>query len=280
VTAIDDLIVQIEDKALRERLTLEMKRLNREKKFGLVFEDHLPELTPIYSARVRRHSKVLLRDGPLEDLWRVLSVRGEEAHCRNIASGETRQIPVADLVVVKQFGEPIFPTLIPVDKVQNGPVDAPWHTLIEADNYHALQLLEYLYAGKVDCIYIDPPYNLGARDWKYNNDYVDENDNWRHSKWLAFMRRRLELAKRLLNPNDAVLIVTIDENEVLHLGVLLSQIFPKYKIQMPTIVINPKGTARYNEFSRVEEYAFFVFIGDIRIQSIGSDMLTTRDYSS
>ena len=116
MAAIDDLIAQIEDKALRERLTLEMKRLTREKKFGLVFEDHLPELTPIYSARVRRHSKVALRDGELTDLWRVLSVRD---------------------------GEPIFPALIPVDKVQNGPMDAPWHTLIEADNYHALQLLEY-----------------------------------------------------------------------------------------------------------------------------------------
>lgn len=143
MAAIDDLIAQIEDKALRERLTLEMKRLTREKKFGLVFEDHLPELPPIYSARVRRHSKVALRDGELTDLWRVLSVRDGEAHCRNIASGETRQIPVDDLVVVKQFGEPIFPALIPVDKVQNGPMDAPWHTLIEADNYHALQLLEY-----------------------------------------------------------------------------------------------------------------------------------------
>jgi len=72
--------------------------------------------------------------------------------------------------------------------------------LIEADNYHALQLLEYLYAGQVDCIYIDPPYNTGARDWKYNNDFVDENDRWRHSKWLAMMQRRLLIAERLLNP--------------------------------------------------------------------------------
>lgn len=82
-----------------------------------------------------------------------------------------------DLVVVRRFGEPIFPALTPVDRVRNGPEDAPWHTLIEADNYHALQLLEYLYTGQVDCTYIDPPYNTGARDWKYNNDYVDDNDN-------------------------------------------------------------------------------------------------------
>ena len=280
MAAIDDLIAQIGDKALRERLQMETTRITKEKKFGLVFEDHLPELTPIYSAKVRKHSKVALRDGPLANLWQVLSVREGEAQCWNIGSGKTRRIQVDDLVVVSQFGEPIFPALVPVDRVQNGSADAPWHTLIEADNYHALQLLEYLYTEKVDCIYIDPPYNSGARDWKYNNDYVDSNDNWRHSKWLAFMRRRLELAKLLLNPNDSVLIITIDENEVLHLGVLLDQIFPKCRIQMTTIVINPKGTARYNEFSRVEEYAFFVFLGDIRIQSIGSDMLTARDYSS
>jgi 16S rRNA G966 N2-methylase RsmD len=72
--------------------------------------------------------------------------------------------------------------------------NAPWHCLIEADNFHALQLLGYLYARKVDCIYIDPPYNTGAHDWKYNNDYVDGNDAWRHSKWLSFMEKRLRLA--------------------------------------------------------------------------------------
>jgi adenine-specific DNA-methyltransferase len=107
------------------------------------------------------------------------------------------------------------------------PADAPWHTLIEADNYHALQLLDYLYAGQVDCIYIDPPYNTGARDWKYNNDYVDGNDGWRHSKWLAFMEKRLKLAKRLLKPDTGVLIVTIDEHEVHHLGMLLEREFPE-----------------------------------------------------
>ena len=73
----------------------------------------------------------------------------------------------------------------------NAPDSDLWHTLIEADNYHALQLLEYMYSGKVDCIYIDPPYNTGARDWKYNNDYVDGADVYRHSKWLSMMQKRL-----------------------------------------------------------------------------------------
>src|SRR4029077_7195650 len=116
----------------------------------------------------------------------------------------------------------------------------PYHTLINADNFHALQLLLYCYEGKVDVIYIDPPYNTGARDWKYSNDYVDKTDTFRHSKWLSMMKKRLLLAKRLLKP-DGVLIVTIDEHEVQHLGVLLEQHFAEYSRQMVTIVINEKG---------------------------------------
>ena len=255
MAAIDDLIAQIEDKALRERLRGEADRIVKEKNFGLVFEEHLPELTPIYSAKVRRQSSVALRTGPLEDLWRVQSIRNGDTICRNFGSGVMREIPVEDLVVVRKFGEPIFPALQPVDRIQNGKSSSPWHTLIEADNYHALQLLEYLYAKKVDCIYLDPPYNSGARDWKYNNNYVDKNDSWRHSKWLAFMRRRLRIAKRLLK-DDGVLIVMIDENEVHHLGCLLEQEFNSFLRQMVTIVTNPKGTGK-NNFARVEEHALF-----------------------
>jgi len=76
----------------------------------------------------------------------------------------------------------------------------------------------------VDCVYIDPPYNKGAKDWKYDNQYVDLNDAWRHSKWLSMIDKRLRLARRLLKP-DGVLIVMIDEHEVHHLGVLLEQLF-------------------------------------------------------
>ena len=197
MAAIDDLIAQIEDKALRARLKEEADRLRREKKFGLVFEEHLPELTPIYSAEVRPGCLAAKRCAALNDIWRVLAVENGQAHCLNRASGVHEAFALNDLVAVLEFGDPIFPALVPMDRVQNGPAAAPWHTLIEADNYHALQLLEYLYAGQVDCIYIDPPYNTGARDWKYNNDYVDSNDRWRHSKWLAMMRRRIALALRL-----------------------------------------------------------------------------------
>lgn len=265
MAAIHDLLNQITDPKLRERITREWEAATRHKKFGLVFEQHLPEVVPIYSAKPRKGDLVAKRSGSLNETWRVRRVEGGTAHLmkpqqagEKESAGERMTMPTAELVVVKQFGDPIFPTLMPMDAVQNGPADAPWHALIEADNYHALQLLEYLYAGKVDCIYIDPPYNSGARDWKYNNDFVDRADSWRHSKWLSMMQKRLQLAKRLLKPLTGVLIVTIDENELFNLGVLLSECFPEYLRQMVTIVINPKGTGKAN-FARVEEQAIYCF---------------------
>lgn len=135
----------------------------------------------------------------------------------------------------------------------------PWNFIIEGDNLQALYLLEKTHKGKVDCIYIDPPYNTGARDWKYNNDYVDKNDAYRHSKWLSMMYRRITIAQKLLNPETGVMIVTIDENEVHHLKTLLEQAIPQATIQMVTYVINPKGIFQ-GKFSRVEEHALFCFM--------------------
>ncbi len=143
--------------------------------------------------------------------------------------------------------------------------DMPWNFLIEGDNLQALYLLEKTHLGKVSCIYIDPPYNTGAKDWKYNNDYVDSNDVYRHSKWLSMMKSRLVLAKRLLNPEDSVLICTIDEKEYLHLGCLLEELFPTAKIQMVSSVISHHGNSRLNEFSRINEFIFFVMIGSFSI---------------
>lgn len=137
----------------------------------------------------------------------------------------------------------------------------PWNFIIEGDNLQALYLLEKTHRGKVDCIYIDPPYNTGARDWKYNNDYVDGNDEYRHSKWLSMMKNRLLLAKHLLNQDNSVLIVTIDEKEYLRLGCLLEEIFPEARIQMVSSVINHAGSNRVDEFARSNEYIYFVKIG-------------------
>lgn len=117
----------------------------------------------------------------------------------------------------------------------------------------------------MDAIYIDPPYNSGARDWKYNNDYVGDDDLYRHSKWLAFMERRLVLAKALLNPECSVLIVTIDEKEYLRLGLLLEQVFLGNPIEMVTTVVNPRGRHRPGRFSRSDEYIFVVMQGNAAV---------------
>jgi adenine-specific DNA-methyltransferase len=110
-------------------------------------------------------------------------------------------------------------------------------------------------------IYIDPPYNTRDKDWKYNNDYVNKDDLYRHSKWLAFMERRLNVANELLNPNGSVLIVTIDEKEYLRLGLLLEQTFPDARIQMVSISVNPAAASRAGSFGRTDEFAFFVMNG-------------------
>lgn len=270
MAAINDLISQIQDETLRNRIQEEVSKMAKQKKFGLVFEEHMPESTPLYDMPIKRGCNVMLRDSKDDKaIYVVLKVEGDTAVCvKPEQKDEAVTFELKDIVRVAEFGESIYPYLKPLDSVCNAPDSDLWHTLIEADNYHALQLLEYLYAGKVDCIYIDPPYNTGAKDWKYNNDYVDGNDAYRHSKWLSFMQRRLQLAKKLLNPADSVLIVTIDEKEYLHLGCLLEEMFPEANIQMISSTISRKGAARMNSFTRVNEFIYFVMLGDYVLEPL------------
>ena len=274
MAAIHDLLAQVQDEALRARLEQEINRLSKTKKFGLVFEEHLPECTPLYDIPVKRGSTVAKKTGAVSEMYEVNSIKDGIATCYHKVTEEKEEIPVEELVSVAQFGEPIYPYLKPIDSVCNAPDSDLWHTLIEADNYHALQLLEYLYAGKVDCIYIDPPYNTGAKDWKYNNDYVDGVDAYRHSKWLSMMQKRLKIAKNILNPTSSVLVVTIDEKEYLHLGCLLEEMFPEANMQMITSVISRNGTSRENEFSRVEEYIFILRFGEMGVTRTNDNMLS------
>ena len=271
---LDELVTQIENPDLRARIAAEVEKLAKQKKFGLVFEEHLPECTPLWDIPVKKGGKAALKTGQVNDFYTVLKIENGVATCLNKDKSATAEFAVDELVSVAEFGEPIYPYLKPLDTVCNAPDSDLWHTLIEADNYHALQLLEYLYAGKVDCIYIDPPYNTGARDWKYNNDYVDNSDQYRHSKWLSMMQKRLKIAKKLLNPNDSVLIVTIDEKEYLHLGCLLEEMFPESNMQMITSVISRNGTSRENEFSRVEEYLFILRFGQMGVTRTNDNMLS------
>jgi len=253
---LNDLIAQIESPELRARIQAEVDRVNKQKKFGLVFEEHLPECTPLYDIPVKVGGLVAKKVGQVKDVYKVLEIEAGKAKCVRKETEEIEEIDVDDLVSVAEFGESIYPYLKPLDSVSNAPDSDLWHTLIEADNYHALQLLEYLYAGKIDCIYIDPPYNTGARDWKYNNDYVDNADSYRHSKWLSMMQKRLKIAKKLLR-KDGVMIIAIDDYEVAHLTVLLEEIFSEYDVSPVIVNHHPQGGAADN-ISRTHEYALFV----------------------
>jgi adenine-specific DNA-methyltransferase len=252
---LEDLLTQVSDTALRQKLSDEITGLKQRTKFGLVFEQRGPEVAVLPSFPVRAGSLARDRTQPSDETtYRVRKLRRGAAEIEARDGSDRRLVPTRDLHVVKEFGEPIYPALTPVGRVEHAS-GKPFHALIDGENFHTLQMLVYMWEREVDCIYIDPPYNTGARDWKYNNRYVDENDEWRHSKWLSFMDRRLRLAKRLLKP-DGVLIVTIDEHEVHHLGMLLEDIFPDYLRHMISVVINPKGTGKLN-FARVDEYAIF-----------------------
>jgi len=149
----------------------------------------------------------------------------------------------------------------------------PVNILIEGDNYHALSVLNYTHQGKIDVIYIDPPYNTGAKNWKYNNDYVDKDDSYRHSKWLSLMSKRLKLAKRLLR-EDGVLICAIDENEINRLSLLLEEIFGNCEMHCITIVHNPRGVQGRN-FSYTNEFALFVFPKGLKV--IGRRKLSEQE---
>lgn len=161
-----------------------------------------------------------------------------------------------------------LPILVEVkDKAIEKDKTLPTNIFIEGDNYHALSVLNYTHAGKIDAIYADPPYNTGAKNWIYNNHFVDGNDGFRHSKWLSFMDKRLRLAKSLLK-NDGIIVVTIDDNEIATLNLLMDEIFGEENY-LGTIVIknNPQGRSNVSGFQISHEYA--LFYGKTRKAKIG-----------
>ena len=140
MAVLNDLIAQIENPELRARIEAEVSRLNKQKKFGLVFEEHLPECTPLYDIPVKAGGLVTPKAGQVNEVYRVLQIEEGRATCVKKDASETVEFMVDDLVSVAEFGEPIYPYLKPLDSVCNAPDSDLWHTLIEADNYHALQL--------------------------------------------------------------------------------------------------------------------------------------------
>lgn len=284
VSRLTDLIAQTKakDPQVGADLEREFRALSSRLPFGLNFERHHPEAVELPGRPIRKGDKVRvlpergsMRRGD-QRLWQVTALHKTKKTANlellDVVETEVEEQTVAldDLVVVAEFRDTIYPGLVSTGKVQRGG-DKPAHTVINGENYHVLKALTYTHRGRVDVIYIDPPYNTGAKDWKYNNDYVEGDDLYRHSKWLAFMERRLLVAKELLNPENSVLIVTIDEKEYLRLGLLLEQSFDGAKIEMVSSVINPKGTGRSGDFARTNEFIFFVRVGTSAVGSRPDD---------
>lgn len=259
------------DPIIGEELEREFKLLASRRAFGLNFERHRPENVelPDRPVRVGEKVRILPARGSTakgdQRTWKVRRIESSNgrrtAHVSsNDPDPENADVAIEDLVVVADFRDYIYPGFVSTGKVEQGG-SKPFHTVINGENFHVLQALRFTHRGVIDAIYIDPPYNASAKDWKYNNDYVDPEDLYHHSKWLAMMERRLKVARDLLRPEAAVLIVTIDEKEVHRLALLLEQLFPEAAIQMVTSVISAKGAVRKGKFRRVEEHLFFVTLG-------------------
>ena len=152
----------------------------------------------------------------------------------------------------------------------------PIHILIEGDNYHALSVLNYTHQGKIDVIYIDPPYNTGNKSWKYNNDYVERDDTFKHSKWLSFMSKRLRLAKNLLS-EQGIMVVAIDDYEHHTLRLLMDEIFGENnRLGTITVVHNPRGRNDEKYFATMHEY-MLVYAKNTSFAEVGYFELTDDD---
>jgi adenine-specific DNA-methyltransferase len=211
--------------------------LNRSKKYGLVWE----EKTETVEEELRSKIPVLIEikeRGIVQDYEQLKS----EWKSKNDINEE--------LFEDSQYANN---TNFPLEKISN-------HVLIEGDNLHALTVLNYTHAGKIDVIYIDPPYNTGNKDFKYNDTFVDKEDGFRHSKWLSFMHRRLKLAKSLLS-NKGVIFISIDNNEFAQLKMLCDAIFKENNFISLIVWSSKTGAADAETIDNITEYVL-IYVRD------------------
>lgn len=258
MSRLSDLLRQVGavDEALAKDLQREVDALADRRAFGLNFERHVPEAVELPGRKVRKGDKVHIlpergKNPTVENerLWRVTAIERdasgaiaelEDARGENPERRDVAVAAVEDLVVVAEFRDPIYPGLVSTGKVERGG-DKPYHVVINAENFHALQTLLFTHRHGIDLIYLDPPYNTG-NEWTYNDKYVAGNDLYRHSKWLAFMERRLKIAAELLS-SAGVLCVSIGSDEVHHLKLLVEQSLPQLVTQVITVQVTAGGKA-------------------------------------
>lgn len=161
-------------------------------------------------------------------------------------------------------------TEVPERAIISNDKDAPNHILIEGDNLEALATLAYTHEGKIDVIYIDPPYNTGNKDFIYNDSYVDKEDSYRHSKWLSFMSRRLKIAKKLLS-DRGVIFISIDDNEQAQLKLLCDEVFGGNNFVAQFIWKKKQGGGNDSNFVVTEHEYILCYVSNTKTKIIGLD---------
>lgn len=204
MSRLTDLIAQTKarDAELDRELEREFKVLSERRSFGLNFERHRPESVDLLGRPVRKGDKVRVlpprgSTGKGDQRLRKVAGFARQNGARlawlemlGVAEPETTSVAVEDSVIVSENRDYIYPGLVSTGKVERAG-GKPFHTAINGENFHVLESSTYTHRGKIDVIYIDPRYNTGARDWKYNNNCVDGEDLYQHSKWLSDTRERV-----------------------------------------------------------------------------------------
>lgn len=227
--------VEATDPSTAKELRRHVEALQGRRQFGLNFEKHTPESVALNGRPITVGDKVrfLPERGKTtvesRITWVVTRITGVQgARFAGLLDPSTKDETtrsIEDLVYVADFRDPIYPGLRSSGDPEQSGDASQFHTVINAENYHALELMLFTHQGKVDLIYIDPPYNTGGKTfWLYNDDYVDKDDKYKNSKWLAFMDRRLRLARKLLKPSGAIM-VSIGDDEQHRLRMLMEQVF-------------------------------------------------------
>lgn len=218
--------------------------LNRRKKYGLVWEEKpeaveqkLRDYHPVLKEMVER---------------RIVATKPEPASTATKPTKTVAESKEAEQMTFDLVAEPSPEEAAPVVSQPETESLAPNHVLIEGDNLHALQVLSFTHQESIDVIYIDPPYNTGNKDFKYNDRFVDKEDSYRHSKWLSFMAKRLRIAKRLLK-DSGVIFISIDENEYANLKILADEVFTEVNF-VENIVWNKRVPKNDKGVGSIHEY--------------------------
>ena len=194
--------------------------LNTKKKYGLIWENKPEDVEEQLRTKLPVLREVVEK--------RILSKPSLNQDAKGLKDKQDKSLTLEFDVVTDNSKSESLESFNPSNhSSDNGllsEVEAPNHILIEGDNLHALTALTFTHENKIDVIYIDPPYNTGNKDFKYNDAFVDKEDSYRHSKWLSFMHKRLEIAKRLMS-DKGVIFISIDDNEQAQLKLLCDEVF-------------------------------------------------------